>query len=315
MFNTIRRIILRAPILALSSGLVLGACAAPSGEGVDGTDEALTSTGAELLVGAGQGSNVNQDLASRSDFTNLSTFGGRIKIASAGSVGRHVYIRYRAREEKSGKELRSWTNADATWVAGNVWEFKTPKISRHCTPTCEGVEYAFALAAEAGGKTSWNNNGTANFRVVDGPVMVATFGEQRVLRSNDYYSSSARKVLVHAIHDNPNAKVKVHYSTDGWATAQDQEAKGDVREKSGKVVRSDLPPRASRQDRRLCHQLRGRRQRVVGQQRRSELSNRHHRRLVGSTIGTVPARRAALGPELDALAGSPGAQLGVVQLS
>lgn len=225
----------RSFISVVCCGLALAACASPTDDGVEESEAAVTSSAAQLLVGVAQGVDVDADFANRSDFTHLSTLAARIRIVAPGAAGKHVYVRYRA-QDSSGKELRAWSNVDATWVAGNVWELRTPQISRHCAPACAALDYSFAIAVEAGGKTTWNNNATANFRVTDGPVMVAQFGEQRVLRSADYYSSSARKVLVRAIHEKAMARVTIHYSTDGWSTTHDVDAKGDVRERSGKVI-------------------------------------------------------------------------------
>jgi hypothetical protein len=225
----------RSFVSALCCGLALAACAAPSDESTEGSEAAITAGAPQLLVGVAQSTSVDADFANRSDFTSLSALSARLRIAAPGSAGKHVYVRYRA-QDKTGKELRAWSNVDATWVAGNVWEVRSPQISRRCAPSCAGIDYAFAVAVESGGRTTWNNNGTANFQVTDGPVTVAQFGEQRVLRAGDYYSSSARKVLVRAMHGDAKGKVTVHYSIDGWATAQDVVAQTSVREQSGKVI-------------------------------------------------------------------------------
>lgn len=224
----------RLAVISLAT-LVLAACGAPADADLDESDSALASGEIALLVGVAQGRSVDQDFANRSDFTRLSSLYGRVQVGAKGPAGSRVFVRYRA-QEKGGKELRAWGNVDAKWVAGDVWEFETPEISRRCDRQCADIEFSYALAFESGGATTWNNNGKANFRAADGATQIATFGKQKVIQSGDYYSSAASKVLVWAMHGEPRAKVTVHYSTDGWRTSRDVVAGGAVRERSGNVV-------------------------------------------------------------------------------
>lgn len=199
------------------------------------SEDAVTAAPLTLLTAVAESTYSDQDFANRSTFTNDVQLTARIQLPTAGAAGKHVFVRYQASDTK-GRVLRGWSSADAKWVAGNTWELETPAIRRTCSVKCEDAQFDFALALDANGKTLWNNNGRKNFHVESGASPIALFGAQHVLRAGDQYSEAARKVLVWAMHDNARAKITIHYSTDGWRTARDVDAKPNVREQSGNVV-------------------------------------------------------------------------------
>lgn len=218
------------PILCL-----VGCAVEPVDDDYAQSEDGVTASQLTLLTAVAESTYGDQDFANRPTVTNDLRLAARIQLPTAGAAGKHVFVRYRA-SDTNGRVLQGWSNADATWVAGNTWELETPAIRRTCSVKCDDAQFDFALALDANGKTLWNNNGRKNFRVEAGASPIALLGAQHVLRSGDLYSEAARKVLVWAIHDNARAKITVRYSTDGWRTARDVDAKPNVREQSGNVV-------------------------------------------------------------------------------